>query len=54
MLAQSCGTLALGLCYMALPAYAGSQSGVLSGWGLGPDLVSLVPCLGDALGVVGA
>ena len=30
-----------------------TQYGVLSIWGLGPDLVSLVPCLGDALGVVG-
>ena len=37
----------------APPALAGTQSGVLSGWGLGPHLVSLVPCLRNALGVIG-
>ena len=29
------------------------QSLTVSDWGLGFDLVSLVPCLSDALGVVG-
>ena len=38
---------------MAPPADAGTQIRVLSGWGLGPDLVSLEPYLGNALGVVG-
>ena len=45
--------MALGVCYMAPPADAGTQIRVLSGWGLGPDLVSLDPCLCDALGMVG-
>ena len=43
----------VGLCYMAPPADAVTLIRVLSGWGLGLDLVSLVPCLGNALGVVG-
>ena len=32
---------------------SGNQSRVLSSWGLGPGLVSQVPYLGEALGVVG-
>ena len=41
------------LCKKASPAYAGTQSGVHSVWGFGPNLVSLVPCLSNALGMVG-
>ena len=32
---------------------SGSQFRVLSIWGLGSGFVSQVPCLGDAIGVVG-
>ena len=45
--------IALGVSFMTRPADAGSQIRVLSGWGLGADLVSLEPCLCDPLGVAG-
>ena len=38
---------------MAPPALAGIQVSVLAGWGLGTDLASLGPHLGDALGMFG-
>ena len=43
--------IALGVCFMARPADAGTQ--IHAGWGLGADLVSLEPCLCDPLGVAG-
>ena len=41
------------LCNIAPTANAGTQAGVISARGPGPDLVNLVPFLNDALGVVG-
>ena len=44
---------ALGQCNMAPPAKTGTRVRVLSDQGLGTDIASLVPYLGDTLGVVG-
>ena len=52
-LAESWDSKALGQCYTATLAFAGTQSGVPSGWSHGFSLVSLISNLGDALGVVG-
>ena len=39
---------------LAPPAQAKTQArDLVPGWGLGSDLASLVPCLGDVIGVVG-
>ena len=38
---------------MAPPILTGTQYSVPSNWGLGPSLVSQVPCIGEALGMVG-
>ena len=40
-------------CNVAPPDYSGAQVSVLSVWGPGSGLVSHVPDLGNALGVVG-
>ena len=45
-------SLALGRCNRAPPVLTGTHVRVLSDWGLKSSLVSLVPNLGDALGVV--
>ena len=44
---------ALCQCNIAPPVLTGTQCLVLSTWGLGSGLASLVSCLGNALGVVG-
>ena len=51
-LAESWDSKALGQCDTAPPAFAGTQSGITSGWSHGFSLVSLISNLGDALGAV--
>ena len=46
-------SLAIGLCKIVPHAFTGTEGRVLSAWDLGSGLVSKVPYLGVALGVVG-